>query len=100
MPNGINTPKISAIMHLPKELPYAQTKFYGIVKNILQQFDQMLELIILDQSLDEQIENEISQMNTEGNNIVFRITIMDYFKITWSRYNTLWRIFTDNIYGQ
>ena len=71
MPNGINTPKISAIMHLPKELPYAQTKFYGIVKNILQQFDQMLELIILDQSLDEQIENEISQMNTEGNNIVF-----------------------------
>ena len=48
MPNGINTPKITAIMHLPKELPYAQTKFLGIVKNILQQFDQTLELIILD----------------------------------------------------
>ncbi|MHA2278037.1 MAG: glycosyltransferase, partial [Candidatus Kariarchaeaceae archaeon] len=71
MPDGINLPSITAIMHLPKELPYLLTKFYGIVQRILQQYDQSLELIILDQMLDESVENEISRMNTEGNSIIF-----------------------------
>jgi len=71
MPDGIKTPIISAVMHLPKEIPYPLTKFYGIVKSILQQYDQSLELIILDQHLDTDVENEISRMNTEGNSIVF-----------------------------
>jgi hypothetical protein len=71
MPDGINIPSITAVMHLPKELPYPLTKFYGIVQSILQQYNQSLELIILDQLLDDSIENEISRMNTEGNSVVF-----------------------------
>jgi len=71
MPDGIKTGGITAVLHLSKDLPYPLTKFYGIVKSILQQYDHSLELIILDQSLDSNIENEISRMNTEGNNIIF-----------------------------
>lgn len=71
MPDGINIPSITAVMHLPKELPYPLTKFYGIVQSVLQQYNHSLELIILNQLLDEGIENEISRMNTEGNSIVF-----------------------------
>jgi glycosyltransferase involved in cell wall biosynthesis len=71
MPDGIKTSPITAVMHLPKELPYHLTQFYGIVKSILQQYGQSLELIILDQLLDKDVENEISRMNTEGNSIIF-----------------------------
>jgi len=71
MSDGINLPKITAVIHLPKVLPYPLSKFFEIVKSVLQQYDQSLELIILDQSLDEGIENEIRRMNTEGNSIVF-----------------------------
>jgi len=71
MPDGINLPSITAVMHLPKVLKYSYKKFYGIVKSLLQQYDQFLELIILDQSFDTSAENEISCMNTEGNNIIF-----------------------------
>ena len=71
MPDGIKTGGISAVLHLSKDLPYPLTKFYGIVKSILQQYDHSLELIILDQLLDSDVENEISRMNTEGNNIIF-----------------------------
>lgn len=71
MPDGIKLPKVTAVIHLPKDLPYPLTKFYEIVKSVLQQNEQPLELIILDQMLDEGIENEISRMNTEGNSIIF-----------------------------
>jgi glycosyltransferase involved in cell wall biosynthesis len=71
MPDGLNLPSITAIIHLPKELPYPLTNFYGIVQSVLQQYNQSLELIILDQMLDDNIENEISRMNTEGNSVIF-----------------------------
>jgi glycosyltransferase involved in cell wall biosynthesis len=71
MPDGIKAVNITAVMHLPKEIPYPLTKFYGIVKSILQQYDHSLELIILDQLLDKDVENEVSRMNTEGNSIIF-----------------------------
>jgi len=71
MPDGINLPSVTAIIHLPKELPYPISKFYEIVQSVLQQYAQSLELIILDQLLDDSIENEISRMNTEGNSVVF-----------------------------
>jgi len=71
MPDGINLPSITAVIHLPKEIPYPLTKFYEIVQSILQQYDQSLELIILDQMLDESVENELSRMNTEGNSVIF-----------------------------
>jgi glycosyltransferase involved in cell wall biosynthesis len=71
MPDGIKTVSITTVLHLPKELPYPLAKFYEIVKSVLQQYDQSLELIILDQLLDKDVENEIRKMNTEGNNIIF-----------------------------
>jgi glycosyltransferase involved in cell wall biosynthesis len=71
MPDGIKAANITAVIHLPKDLPYPLTKFYGIVKSILQQYDHSLELIILDQMMDKQVENEVRRMNTEGNNINF-----------------------------
>lgn len=71
MPDGINKPVLSAVIHLPKDPPYPITSFFGTVRSILQQYDQSLELIILDQNLDEKIENEVSGMNTEGNNIIY-----------------------------
>ena len=66
MPDGSNLTNITAILHLPKKLTYPISKFYEIVQSILQQYDQSLDLIILDQLLDDNIENEISRMNTEG----------------------------------
>ena len=71
MPDGTNLTKISAIIHLPKELAYPLAKFYEVVQCVLQQYDQSLELIILDQHLDANVENEISRMNTEGNSVIF-----------------------------
>ena len=71
MPDGSNITSIAAILHLPKKLSYPISKFYEIVQSILQQYDQSLDLIILDQLLDDNIENEISRMNTEGNNVTF-----------------------------
>jgi glycosyltransferase involved in cell wall biosynthesis len=71
MPDGLYTPKISAILHLPQDLPYPIKNFYGIVQSILQQYDQTMELFILDQMLDEEVANEISRMNTEGNSVIF-----------------------------
>ena len=71
MPDGIKTPSITAVIHLPKKLTYPIKKFYEIVKSILHQYDHSVELIILDQMLNNNIENEISRMNTEGNSIIF-----------------------------
>jgi glycosyltransferase involved in cell wall biosynthesis len=71
MPDGIKTPSMTTVIHLPKKLPYPLKQFYGIVKSILQQYDHSTELIILDQMLDNEVENEISRMNTEGNSIIF-----------------------------
>ncbi len=71
MPDGINKSKISAVLHLPGELTYPLKNLYGMVRNILQQHDHSLELIILDQMLNNEVANEISRMNTEGNNILY-----------------------------
>ena len=71
MPDGIKKPQVSAVIHLPSKLPYPLNSFYKMVQRILQQNDQPLELIILDQLLDEEVANEVSRMNTEGQNIVF-----------------------------
>jgi glycosyltransferase involved in cell wall biosynthesis len=71
MPDGINKSNISAVLHLPRELAYPLKNFYGMVRNILQQHDHSLELIILDQMLNNEVANEISRMNTEGNNILY-----------------------------
>jgi glycosyltransferase involved in cell wall biosynthesis len=71
MPDGINTPKITAIVHLPDKLEYPIDNFYQIVQSILQQHEQPIELMILDQMLDDNVSNEISRMNTEGNQIEF-----------------------------
>ena len=45
MPDGIYSPQISAIIHLPKEPAYPLTSFYSTVRSVLQQYDQSLELI-------------------------------------------------------
>ena len=71
MPDGIYTPQISAIIHLPKEPVYPLTRFYETVRSILQQYEQNLQLIILDQKLDKTVADEISKMNTEGNDIIY-----------------------------
>lgn len=70
MPDGIYSPQISAIIHLPKEPAYPLASFYSTVRSVLQQYDQSLEVIILDQMLDNTVADEISKMNTEGNNII------------------------------
>ncbi len=71
MPDGLHKPAITVILHLPKELPYSIKKFYEIISCILQQNDNTAELIIFDQQLNENINNEIIRMNTEGNRIIF-----------------------------
>jgi glycosyltransferase involved in cell wall biosynthesis len=71
MPDGLQHPQISAIIHLSKNLPYSFRKFYKIVATILQQYEHALELIILDETENKEVADEISKMNTEGNAIHF-----------------------------
>ena len=71
MPDGMFNPQISVILHLLKNLPYSLTKFYGIIRTILQQLDQSVEIIILDELNDNTVGKEISKMNTESNAIKF-----------------------------
>ncbi len=62
---------ISAIIHLPADPPYPLTKFYQIVGSFFNQFEQKVELIILDEKNDPAVESEISCMNTEANKVLF-----------------------------
>jgi glycosyltransferase involved in cell wall biosynthesis len=71
MAEGATNQKVSAILHLPKDLPYSLNKFYKCVATILNQHNHVIEVILLDEQSDPIIAEEISRMNTEGNAVQY-----------------------------
>jgi glycosyltransferase involved in cell wall biosynthesis len=66
LPNGV-----SAVIHLPADPPYEIKKFYQMIGALFSQYDQKVELIILDEMDDPAVEKEVSRMNTEANKVTF-----------------------------
>jgi glycosyltransferase involved in cell wall biosynthesis len=56
--------KISAVVHLPKPLPYTADAFIMILETLLLQQDQQLEILILDEQNDSEFKNRLDKLET------------------------------------
>jgi glycosyltransferase involved in cell wall biosynthesis len=71
MAEGAKNQTVSAVIHLPKDLSYSLNKFYKCLATILNQYNHVIEVILLDEQSDPIIAEEISRMNTEGNSVKY-----------------------------
>jgi glycosyltransferase involved in cell wall biosynthesis len=71
MADGIMNKLITAVIHLPKELAYPVSDFINLVQSLLDQYDQSLEVIIMDEGAPPEIRQSVIQINNEGNSISF-----------------------------
>ena len=69
-------PKVSFILHIPKEMPYSKRKLLDMISCIHNQRDIQPELILLDQAQNQDI---IDEINTNNDGVVPLVVIKEQF---------------------
>jgi glycosyltransferase involved in cell wall biosynthesis len=59
--------KISAVLHLPKTLPYPLGNFIKMISSLSDQQEYLLEIIVLDEQNNSDLKNSVAQIDSSGN---------------------------------
>jgi glycosyltransferase involved in cell wall biosynthesis len=71
MTEHANRQSISAVFHLSKKISYSRKNLYKCIASLFNQYEQLIEVIFLDEMNDAAVREEISRMNTEGNPVKY-----------------------------